>query len=95
MKDINQLYEWAISDDKNASTAGAYLLSLWDGERFQVNLQQFLQCDESFYHTTRTVFAHLYVNNHQLTDYMSDDEILLVIDKWGVLGSKTRSNTSS
>jgi DNA-binding MarR family transcriptional regulator len=84
MKDIQMLYNWATSAGPNSTSSREILLSLWDGDRYRMNLQDVLNYDEHMYHTLRTVVAHLYVHKQQITDHIGDLEMRELVNRLDV-----------
>ena len=80
---LELLFQHAKSDTGGSRRCAAFLLSLWDGNEFKVDLQALLYIDTAIHEAMIIVFRHLHVSNNQLYTYVNQAQMAPVIDVWG------------
>jgi hypothetical protein len=80
---IYRLLPIARSDTGGSSRVAQFLLSLWNGDRYRVDLQELLYIDRVIFQDMMQVMNDLYQTNTQLDSYINETDIEPVIENWG------------
>ncbi len=80
---IYQLLPIARGDTGGSSRVAQFLLSLWNGNRYRVDLQDLLYIDDDIFQDMVQVLNDLYQTNTQLDTYLNEGDIKPVIESWG------------
>ena len=80
---IDRLLPIARGDTGGSSRVAQFLLSLWNGYRYRVNLQDLLYIDNDIFQDMIQVLNDLHQTNTQLDTYLVENDIKPVIENWG------------
>jgi hypothetical protein len=80
---IYRLLPIACGDTGGSSRVAQFLLSLWNGNRYRVDLQDLLYIDDDIFQDMLQILNELYQSNTQLDTYLNESDIKLVIEIWG------------
>jgi hypothetical protein len=80
---LERLLLSAYNDGGGSRRAGQFLLSLWHGAKYKADLQELLYVDKDHFADMQTVLQTLYRLNDQLDTYLTEEEMELVIERWG------------
>ena len=78
-----RLLAMARGDSGGSGRVAQYLLSLWDGGLYRVDLQDLLYIDSAVFQDMTQVLNDLYQTNTQLDTYLKESDIEPVIENWG------------
>jgi hypothetical protein len=76
---LNSWLQSANGDSGGSRRAAQFLLSLWNGNRFKVDLQELLYVDKAEFEHMQTVMRELYDGKDQLDTYVTEDQMKPVI----------------
>ena len=77
------LLEHAYQDTGGSKRCAMFLLSLWDGGRYKVDLQELMYIDEDIFLMFMNVYKYLYENNMQLDSLLTEETVKPIIKRWG------------
>ena len=80
---IDRLLPIARGDTGGSSRVAQFLLSLWNGYRYRVDLQDLLYIDNDIFQDMIQVLNDLHQTNTQLDTYLVENDIKPVIESWG------------
>ena len=80
---IYRLLPIARGDTGGSSRVAQFLLSLWNGNRYRVDLQDLLYIDDDIFQDMVQVLNDLHQTNTQLDTYLVENDIKPVIENWG------------
>ena len=80
---IDRLLPIARGDTGGSSRVAQFLLSLWNGYRYRVDLQDLLYIDNDIFQDMIQVLNDLHQTNTQLDTYLVENDIKPVIENWG------------
>ncbi len=80
---LDRLMKHAYADTGGSMRVAQFLLSLWNGYNFKVDMQELLYTDSSVFSDMVELLQYLKRQNMQLSDLVSQSEIDPVIDSWG------------
>ena len=80
---ILRLLVIAKGDTGGSSRVAQFLLSLWNGYRYRVDLQDLLYIDEAIFNDMAQVMMDLYRTGMQLDSYLKESDITPVAQQWG------------
>ena len=80
---IDRLLPIARGDTGGSSRVAQFLLSLWNGYRYRVDLQDLLYIDNDIFQDMMQVLNDLHHTNTQLDTYLKENDIKSVIKSWG------------
>lgn len=80
---LERLLNHAYGDTGGSRRCAMFLLSLWNGDDFKVDLQALLYVDQGIFSDMLEVLRYLYTHNYQLDSLIGEAEIKPVIDGWG------------
>ena len=80
---IDRLLPIARGDTGGSSRVAQFLLSLWNGYRYRVDLQDLLYIDNDIFQDMMQVLNDLHQTNTQLDTYLKGNDIKPVIESWG------------
>ena len=80
---IYRLLPIARGDTGGSSRVAQFLLSLWNGYRYRVDLQDLLYIDNDIFQDMMQVLNDLHQTNTQLDTYLKENDIKPVIKSWG------------
>ena len=83
MDALERLFEMAKRDHGGSRRCAKFLLSLWNGDTFQADLQELLYIDEQPHNDMMEVFQYLYKNNIQLESLVSEEAMKPILAQWG------------
>ena len=83
MDALERLIKQAEGDTGGSRRAAQFLLSLWNGDNYQADLQALLYVDSDMHRDMVEVFTYLYTNNCQLESLVTEADIRAVISSWG------------
>jgi len=83
MDALTRLIKQAEGDTGGSRRAAQFLLSLWNGDNYQADLQALLYVDGDMHRDMVEVFTYLYVNNYQLDSLVTESDLQAVIRGWG------------
>ena len=83
MDALTRLIQQAEGDTGGSRRAAQFLLSLWNGEAYQADLQALLYVDTDMHRDRVEVFTYLYTNNDQLESLVTESDLHAVIYSWG------------
>lgn len=81
--DLNTLFNHAVGDSGGSRRCAMFLLSLWDGDTFKVDLQAILYSDAEIFSPMMRVLQYLYGTNQQLDTLVPEKRMKLVFELWG------------
>ena len=73
----------ARGDTGGSRRCAGFLLSLWDGDQYKVDLQSLLYIDSEIFSAFQTIMSYLYNSNNQLSSVLNRAAIKLVSNYWG------------
>lgn len=92
MKDaVERLLMIAAGDTGGSRCCAMFVLSLWDGGSYRADLQALLYVDPQVFADFMFVLNHLYGNNRQLEDFVTEQQIQPIIAAWGAALSVANS----
>ena len=80
---IYRLLPIARGDTGGSSRVAQFLLSLWNGYRYRVDLQDLLYIDNDIFQDMVQVLNDLYLTNSHLDTFINEGDIEPVIESWG------------
>lgn len=80
---IERLIDIARGDSGGSRRAAKFLLSLWDGDRFKVDLQELLYVDQEQFEDMQAVMKGLFDLNAQLYTFVSQETMSPILEIWG------------
>ena len=83
MDALERLISHARGDTGGSRRAAQFLLSLWNGDNYQADLQALLYVDPDMHRDMMEVFTYLYTHNHQLDSLVTEAELSQVLHGWG------------
>ena len=72
---LKMLLDIAQTDSGGGGRCARFLLSLWDGGSYQVDLQDLMFIDEEYFSAMMMVYQHLYSENTQLDALVTNAEM--------------------
>ncbi len=88
---LQLLLRTAEQDHGGAGRCARFLLSLWDGGNYKVDLQDLMYIDAEYFSAMLMVYQHLHANNLQLDGLVSQAEINPVL---GHVGERSNDRLS-
>ena len=85
---LELLLNHSKSDTGGSRRCAGFLLSLWEGEIYKIDLQELLYVDKDIHEAMINVFRLLYEDNNELDLYLSEQDMAPVIAQWGEVFSK-------
>ena len=87
---LDMLVRTAAQDHGGAGRCARFLLSLWDGGQYKVDLQDMMYIDAEPFSAMLMVYQHLHDNNLQLDALLSQEDMNPILQMWGNLhGAKS------
>ena len=83
MDALERLIKYAEGDTGGSRRAAQFLLSLWNGDHYQADLQALLYVDGDMHRDRVEVFTYRYTNNDQLESLVTESDLQTVIFSWG------------
>ena len=83
MDALTRLIQRAGGDTGGSRRAAQFLLSLWNGDNYQVDLQALLYVDTDMHRDMVELFTYLFVNGLQLESLVTESDLRSVIYAWG------------
>jgi len=80
---LNLILRQAAGDTGGSKRCAAFLLSLWNGSYFKVDLQDLLYIDTDLHEAMLRIFNHLHITRNQLATYVTKQQIEPIVDMWG------------
>ena len=80
---VDRLLDDADGDTAASRRAAQFLLSLWNGAQFKVDLQALLDADAQQFNDMQTVFKGLFGQKTQLEIYLDQQRVPRIIERWG------------
>jgi len=73
----------AKTDSGGGGRCARFLLSLWDGGTYKVDLQDLMYIDREYFSAMMMVYDYLHKNNSQLEAHVSQADMNLIVAEWG------------
>ena len=80
---LDLLLDQAVQDHGGGGRCARFLLSLWDGGTYKVDLQDLMYIDEEYFSAMLMVYRYLHENNKQLDQFVTGEQMAPVIAMWG------------
>jgi len=80
---LTMLVRIGEGDSGGSGRCAKFLLSLWDGSSYHVDLQDMMYVDDDVFSAMMMIYQHLHGNNLQLDALISQDEMSGVLGMWG------------
>jgi hypothetical protein len=80
---LERLLESACRDTGGSRRAAQFLLSLWNGARYKVDLQELLYVESNQFVDILTVLQEFYRLDAQLDTFVNEDQMKPIIEMWG------------
>ena len=80
---LQLLLTTANGDSGGAGRVARFLLSLWDGGTYKVDLQDLMYIDTEIFSAMLLVWQYLYDNNSQLEVHVMQEQMNPVLEIWG------------
>ncbi len=80
---LDLLLTQAGQDHGGAGRCARFLLSLWVGGSYKVDLQDLMYIDEEYFSAMLMVYRYLHDNNKQLDQFVTGEQMAPVIAMWG------------
>lgn len=80
---LELLLKHARKDTGGGRRCAMFLLSLWNGDEFQADLQALMYNDPDIFEAMIFVFNTLYQRNQQLESIITEEQIKPIYELWG------------
>jgi len=80
---LQLLLTTANGDSGGAGRVARFLLSLWDGGTYKVDLQDLMYIDTEIFSAMLLVYRYLHDNNSQLDAHVSAAQMAPIFELWG------------
>ena len=80
---LDLLLAQAVQDHGGAGRCAHFLLSLWDGGTYKVDLQDLMYIDAEYFSAMLMVYKYLHDNNKQLDQFVTNEQMAPAIALWG------------
>ena len=80
---LHLLLTSANGDSGGAGRVARFLISLWDGGTYKVDLQDLMYIDTEIFSAMLLVWQYLYNNNGQLEVHVTQEQMNPILALWG------------
>jgi hypothetical protein len=94
LEDVNLLIDHASGSNDDDLQCTMFLLSLWNGKAFKVNLQELLFANTHIHAAMLRVLQYLYTHNVHLVDFIDENQVQRVLEAWRLAYTPQRRKPS-